>query len=599
MTVLRELVAKLGFQVDDAGFKRAADGVDKIKAGLDHADAKLKGARAGFTGAGNAASALGTHAHAAGAGLEHAGKGMGHAAEEGSKLTESLIGLVEAVAFEETIRKMLELADETVHTKAVLDTMFGEEGAKKVEGWAENMGEYLGRSKHDLAAAAGGIGSLIQPMVGSAEKAEEMSTKLTELGVDLASFFGTSDEEAIEGLKSGMMGMGRSLKRYGIVLDETTLQEYAHKEGIAKKVSEMNQAEKAELTYGFLIAKTAKFQGNAHKTADEFSNATKRLKGNIKDLGVDIGKTLLPAASKLIAGFTTLVKRFAEVAAKSYIVQTTLAVLTAGFIAMKWEAIAALAAPLLSILAIAAALDELYTLFTGGKTVIGDWLDDTFGDGTTDKVVNGIKDAARAMKDWVDNMPDFQGAFELLEGQLENVGRAVDRFITKWTNIPSMEIDAKGNIHWAASGAATRGVGGKELSLTEQIVQDRNDLADRVRAGVEARAQQRKTRDIRRGQYRDPATAGGDPGAALTAPRFAPGEAGFGVMLQPDDSQEIRHGQARMRVPESGGGQHVTNITVNQGPVNVHGSANSPNDVRRLHEAERRKTREAIKHGGA
>jgi hypothetical protein len=63
-------------------------------------------------------------------------------------------------------------------------------------------------------------------------------------------------------------------------------------------------------------------------------------------------------------------------------------------------------------IALTIAIDDLITLFKGGKSVVGDWLDENFGPGTATQYVTILKEELRAVKGF------FKDLFDLLTGKM-------------------------------------------------------------------------------------------------------------------------------------------------------------------------------------
>lgn len=650
--VLRELVAKLGFQVDDAGFKKAADGIAKVKASVGEADAKLRNARGQFVGSGAAAAqAAGRYRDAAGRLREangrfvstgesaaKAGGGVGRffglfgRAKKASgdvgglgasvgKLQSGLLQLGVGIGIGAVIKQVVTLASDANETDNVMGEVFGQKGAQEIKDWAETTSKWMGRSKFTLRENAAALGAMIEPMTGSAVKAQEMSKQLAGLAIDLGSFFNSSDEDALAALKSGISGELEPLRRFGIVMTDAALQEYAHTQGIHKKIAAMNIAEKTELRYQFILAHTTKAQGDAHRTIDGFANASRALKDNLKDLGTSMGQKLLPAAGKLIVWGNNAISLFLDVSRKSSIVEASLATLAVGFAVLKAEAAAALIVPLAGFALLALAADDLYTLFTGGQSAIGDWLDELGGIGTADALVTGLKDSMKALGEAIDELPDMQGMWDVWTGAVDDFGFAIDGVmgrIEEFFEMISPENLAASGLEKLASlfgykaqqkdltdldRTAGRGMSSDKLDSLSDIAQQRKDQRnDRIRGETERRRGDRKYRAQAAGMYRADAPGSGD------LPGFVDRhDESYGVLAPRDEGPPpVRFGRARVSAPPTAAPAAAaasSTTTVNNGPIHVTvaagaGAADVVRAARVAANAERRRTADALKRGG-
>ena len=144
------------------------------------------------------------------------------------------------------------------------------------------------------------------------QNANEMSMALVGLAGDLASFKNIKVEVAKTALNGIYTGETESLKQLGIVMTEANLQEYAHAQGINKKISEMNQAEKVQLRYNYVLDKTKNAQGDFANTSDGAANSMRVASEAIKEAGASIGVMLSPMIAKAAQYIADLVKKFID-----------------------------------------------------------------------------------------------------------------------------------------------------------------------------------------------------------------------------------------------------------------------------------------------
>lgn len=127
-----------------------------------------------------------------------------------------------------------------------------------------------------------------------------MSKNLTQLGYDLASLYDVDFEVAFTKLKSGISGMARPLREWGLDISNSALKEYALRKGIEKSVGVMTQAEKAQLRYTLLMEKTKEIQGDLARTITTPGNALRLLGQRFLELGRAVGSFITPIVSSAI-----------------------------------------------------------------------------------------------------------------------------------------------------------------------------------------------------------------------------------------------------------------------------------------------------------
>lgn len=145
--------------------------------------------------------------------------------------------------------------------------------------------------------------------------------------------------------------------------------------------------------------------------ADRYDDTMARWRFTMQGVRNTIANALMPAATRFVEWIIGAVKRTREFLSGTRLVEATLgtvAAILAGA-GLKWlfmsggiakvvsglrivlPLLARILWPITLVLALAAAIDDLHSLFTGGKSVIGAWLDEIGGIGTAQLVVDAFK----------------------------------------------------------------------------------------------------------------------------------------------------------------------------------------------------------------
>jgi len=206
----------------------------------------------------------------------------------------------------------------------------------------------------DMASTFGDMGTSLGLTQG---KAAQMSTSLVALAADLSSFKNISIDIANTALTGIFTGETESLKKLGIVMTETNLQNFAFSKGIKTKIADMDQASKVNLRYAYIMSVTENAQGDFTRTQGGAANQTRIFTESMKQLGQQFGQVILPYFTKIITSINGLVKSFSGLSDGA---KTTI-VVVAG--------LAAATGPLLiGIGAIAAGIPPLVVGFTALRT---------------------------------------------------------------------------------------------------------------------------------------------------------------------------------------------------------------------------------------
>jgi phage-related protein len=173
-------------------------------------------------------------------------------------------------------------------TQSVLD--FGKQSATS-----------MGLSKASYLDAVGTLGNLFVALKLPGPEAAKMSTNMVKLAGDLASFNNTSPEDALEALRSGLVGETEPLRQYGVNINAATLQTEAMKLGLIDNIkTALTPAQKAQATYALVLDQTKTAQGDFTRTSGGLANQQRILKAQFDDLKSTIGAALLPAFTSLV-----------------------------------------------------------------------------------------------------------------------------------------------------------------------------------------------------------------------------------------------------------------------------------------------------------
>lgn len=187
-----------------------------------------------------------------------------------------------------------------------------EENSKAIEKWSLSSLRNFGLAKSTAITMVSDFGALFKGMGIGLKQTEEWSRTLTERTMDLSNFYDTTIEETTNALNAIVTGQTQPLRKFGINMTQATLQEYALSRGIKKKVSEMNEAEKTQLRYNFVIERTNIAVGTTARESDSATGQLNRLKESVKELGVNFSEHVLPIITPVLDGLNTMVTKFAE-----------------------------------------------------------------------------------------------------------------------------------------------------------------------------------------------------------------------------------------------------------------------------------------------
>jgi hypothetical protein len=176
--------------------------------------------------------------------------------------------------------------------------VFGE-ASKDIEDFAETAADSLGQSKTQAVKAASTFATLGKAAGLTGKDLSKFSIDFVELASDLASFNNTSPEDAIQAIGAALRGEAEPIRRYGILLNDSTLKNEALALGLIKTTKEaLSPANKVLAAQSAIYKQTSDAQGDFARTSDGLANSQRILTANIEDVKVTLGEALLPVALK-------------------------------------------------------------------------------------------------------------------------------------------------------------------------------------------------------------------------------------------------------------------------------------------------------------
>lgn len=218
----------------------------------------------------------------------------------------------------EFAKSCLDLGSDLQEVQNVVDVTFTTMN-EQVNAFAQNAVNTAGLSETMAKRYAGTFGAMSKAFGFAESEAFAMSTALTQLAGDVASFYNITQDEAYTKLKSVFTGETESLKDLGVVMTQAALDSYALANGYGKTTAAMSEQEKVALRYAFVMDQLTAASGDFLRTSDGWANQTRVLALQFEQLKATIGQGLINALTPVIkvintilAGLMGLAKAFAQ-----------------------------------------------------------------------------------------------------------------------------------------------------------------------------------------------------------------------------------------------------------------------------------------------
>lgn len=210
-------------------------------------------------------------------------------------------------------KECVELGSDLAEVQNVVDVTFTTM-SDKVNEFAKNAMASAGLSETMAKRYVGTFGAMSKSFGFSEQQAYDMSTALTQLTGDVASFYNISQDLAYIKLKSVFTGETETLKDLGVVLTQSALDQYALANGYGKTTSEMTEQEKVALRLAFVQKQLSAASGDFIRTSDSWSNQVRVMQLQLQSLKATVGQGLINIFTPVLKVINVLLGKLATLA---------------------------------------------------------------------------------------------------------------------------------------------------------------------------------------------------------------------------------------------------------------------------------------------
>lgn len=163
---------------------------------------------------------------------------------------------------------------------------------------ADDLAARFGVIKREALDGATSFGLMARAAGLSKETAAELGNEFVKLGLDAASYFNVSNEDAFIRIRSGLAGEAEPLRQFGVLLSEDAVKAEAVAIGLTKVKRELTEQEKVLARVSVIRKGLGVASGDLERTGDSAANQLRKLQGEIENATVSFGERLVPALSE-------------------------------------------------------------------------------------------------------------------------------------------------------------------------------------------------------------------------------------------------------------------------------------------------------------
>lgn len=179
-----------------------------------------------------------------------------------------------------------------------VETVFGD-SSKQMLAWSKNAAKSVGLSQNEYNEFATLVGSQLQNFGMSAEQSASKTNELIGLGADLSSMFGGTTADAVDALSSALKGEMDPIEKYGISLNDATLQAQAASMGLGDLYKSGDRNAKMQATLAAITAQSGKAVGNFAREADTAQGPATAHERRLRERQGHVGRSLLPFLTQM------------------------------------------------------------------------------------------------------------------------------------------------------------------------------------------------------------------------------------------------------------------------------------------------------------
>ena len=210
-------------------------------------------------------------------------------------------------------KECVELGSNLAEVQNVVDVTFTTM-SDKVNEFAKNAMTSAGLSETMAKQYVGTFGAMSKSFGFSEAQAYDMSTALTQLTGDVASFYNISQDLAYIKLKSVFTGETETLKDLGVVMTQSALDQFALANGYGKTTSAMTEQEKVALRLAFVQKQLSAASGDFIRTSGSWANQVRVMQLQLQSLKSTVGQGLINLFTPVLRVINILLGKLATLA---------------------------------------------------------------------------------------------------------------------------------------------------------------------------------------------------------------------------------------------------------------------------------------------
>tara|TARA_R110000765_G_scaffold350091_3_gene440173 strand:+ start:3191 stop:4930 length:1740 start_codon:yes stop_codon:yes gene_type:complete len=213
-------------------------------------------------------------------------------------------------------KKIFDLGAGIEETASKFNTVFGPQGTAQMNEFLDGFANKAGLTTNEAKALTSVTGSIAQGLGFAQKESAGMAIEITKLAGDLSSFNNMPTEEVLMAVNSALTGEREQMKRLGIVIRETDVQQLALIQSGKTVAATLTSQEKATATLTLMTEKAGVAVGDLDRTQGSAANVAKKLFAQFKELRDVLAQALMPVFREILTAISNNSSKFDEMKEK-------------------------------------------------------------------------------------------------------------------------------------------------------------------------------------------------------------------------------------------------------------------------------------------
>jgi hypothetical protein len=208
--------------------------------------------------------------------------------------------------------KAVQLAADLGETQSKVAQVF-KESTGEVSGFADEMASKFGLVRREVLDAASAYGLILNATGMTADESAKLSVRLARVAADASSFYNIPMAEALEKIRSGIVGETEPMRALGVLLDEGAVKQYALANSIGGTTGALDTKTKTAVRAELILKGLATASGDLERTQGSLSNQQRKLAGDWANLQTQLGAGLIPVGQSFVRLLGAMASGFGDV----------------------------------------------------------------------------------------------------------------------------------------------------------------------------------------------------------------------------------------------------------------------------------------------